>query len=107
MLEGVNVSGAQPTKRRQWNLTASFGSIDPLNDTPPRSRFAGKSGGKTFLIRWVESRQSSRILWHHDLALLGYEFCADAVHQLFEAARLIIADGGALADVHVHGAARF
>jgi len=42
-----------------WDPTASFGSIDPCNDTPPRSRFAGKSGGKTFPIRWVESRQSS------------------------------------------------
>src|SRR5439155_25739051 len=88
----------------QWDPTASFGSIDPLNDTPPRSRFAGKSGGKTFLIRWVESGQSSRVLWCHSLALLaalGHEFCADAVHHLFEAARLIIADGGTLADVHV------
>jgi len=93
----------------QWDPTASFGSIDPLNDTPPGCVLPKKSG-QELLTRWVQSRQSSRILWHHDLALLaalGHEFCADAVHQLFEAARLIIADGGTLTDVHVHGAARF
>src|SRR5438477_441111 len=66
--------------------------FEPLNDTPPGSRFAGKSGGKTFLIRWVESGQSSRVLWCHSLALLallGCEFCADAVHDFFETRRLI------------------
>ncbi len=34
----------------QWDPTASFGSIDPLNDTPPRSRFAGKIGTRHFLF---------------------------------------------------------
>ena len=46
----------------------------------------------TFLIRWVESGQSSRVLWCHSLALLallGYEFCADAFHDFFETLRLI------------------
>src|SRR5436309_11458230 len=36
--------------RRLWDPTASFGSIDPLNDTPPRSRFAGKIGTRHFLF---------------------------------------------------------
>src|SRR5437667_11417271 len=44
----------------------------------------------TFLIRWVESGQSSRVLWCLSLALLallGYEFCADAVHDFLETPR--------------------
>ena len=88
----------------------SIWSHRPLKRHPAQVAFCRKNRDKTFLVRWVQSRQSSRILWHHDLALLaalGHEFCADAVHQLFEAARLIIADGGTLTDVHVHGAARF
>src|SRR5205809_6853935 len=46
----------------------------------------------TFVIRWVESGQSSRVLWCHSialLALLGDGICADAFHDFFETLRLI------------------
>src|SRR6266571_8298382 len=60
--------------------------------TGPRPvAFCRKKSGQELLTRWVESGQSSRVLWCHSLALLGYEFCADVVHHFLEGARLSIA----------------
>ena len=94
---------------RLWDPTASFGSVDPLNDTPPGSRFAGKSETRVFLFR-AHLGSDRRVSWRRYeglLALLGYEFSSHPFHHFLEAAGLSIADGGTLIDVHVYAAAHF
>src|SRR2546428_6227230 len=90
-------------------LPPSLVPSTPFNRTPPRSLFAGKIGTRIFLFR-AHPGSKRHVSWRRNeglLALLRHESAADSIHHFLETTWVTVADGGTLADVHVHGAAHF